>query len=198
MAIQFTANFAFPYPEESRVDTADVPRDIKALAVKMDEQLLAARRDDLIGEIKVWPTAVAPTGFLLLDGSLKDRAGIYNKLFLVIGLSFNTGGEASDKFRLPDLRGRVVVGVDGAANRVTGTSDGNLGNAAGEEFHELDGSEMPTNVPRTSGVILSGPKATGGTENVPISPDGSWTGGSGIGHSSMQPYLVLNYIIRYA
>lgn len=65
--------------------------------------------------------ATAPDGYLLCDGSVVRRED-YNNLFKVISTTYNTGGEAGYQFRLPDLRGRVSVGVgtDGtAANAVS-------------------------------------------------------------------------------
>jgi hypothetical protein len=128
MAIQFTANFQIPYPALDRSDTADVPRDIKAVADKVDQTLLTMRHDELIGEIKIWPIAAAPALFLICDGSLLDRVGTYNKLYNAIGTSFGIAGDDGTKFRLPDGRGRAFFGVDGAAGRLS--ADDALGSIA--------------------------------------------------------------------
>lgn len=252
MAIQFTANFALPYPQEDRSDTADVPRDIKALAVKVDTELLVARHDELIGEVKIWPIAAAPANFLICDGSLVDRAGVYNDLFLVIGTTFNTGGEAGDKFRLPDLRGRVPVGVDGVAGRLDALDA--LGNAGGAQKHLLSSAEMPLHNHAVgnhqhgpgsmeavaagahthggpyngefAGFSVAGPKVVvrstagagfdvefshgtdsniagshghilNGLSSLAGAQDTTGTGG-GATHNNMQPYQIVNFIIRYA
>lgn len=50
----------------------------------------------------------APSGFLLEDGAVVLRA-TYPELFAVLGTRYNTGGETSLQFRLPDSRGRVAV-----------------------------------------------------------------------------------------
>ena len=44
-------------------------------------------------------------------------------------------------FYIPDLRGRVIVGVDGGTGRVA--SNNTIGSVGGEESHILTVSEMP-------------------------------------------------------
>lgn len=61
------------------------------------------------GDLKTTLAASAPAGWLLCDGSTVSRA-TYAGLFGVVGTQHNTGGEAGTDFRLPDLRGRIVVG----------------------------------------------------------------------------------------
>jgi len=61
------------------------------------------------GTIIMWPTATPPTGYLICDGSVVDR-GDYSDLFDVIGETFGIG-DGVDTFNLPDMRGRVPVGV---------------------------------------------------------------------------------------
>lgn len=262
MTIQYTANFQLPYPSLDRTDTADVPRDVKALADKVDSSLLIARHDELIGEIKIWPIAAAPDLFLICDGSLIDRVGIYNKLFLAIGTTFGIAGDDGAKFRLPDGRGRAFLGVDGSANRLS--VDDALGDYGGKETAPLSIANMPPHAhpdniafsasglhdhsgltgfrDRTQDHFHTTPvgfpwvaqdhsgiapgfnppivqPAAGATGDVStrsadapdhkhtLSPDGSHThpksgsvqsAGGGIEHPNLPPYLIANYIIRYA
>lgn len=67
--------------------------------------------------------SAAPTGFLLCDGSSLLRSS-YADLFAVIGTSF--GAADGTHFNVPDLRGRVPVGLDNmggtAANRIQKSS----------------------------------------------------------------------------
>lgn len=53
---------------------------------------------------------VAPAGYLMLDGAVYLRA-TYPALFAVCGTNYNIGGELATQFRLPDMRGRMPVGV---------------------------------------------------------------------------------------
>lgn len=106
--------------------------------------------ENLTGAVIPFAGAQAPSGFLLCDGSLKDVAD-YPNLFEVIGSTFNTGGEAAGKFRVPDMRGRVVAGMDNmggtAANRLTAAgvniNASTLGASGGTQTHILSAAQMP-------------------------------------------------------
>lgn len=71
-----------------------------------------------------WFAAKLPEGFLALDGSIKKKID-YPALSDLLGATWNTGGEASDEFRLPlvnddrMLMGRSAanVGTRGGANQ---------------------------------------------------------------------------------
>jgi microcystin-dependent protein len=56
-------------------------------------------------------TASVPVGFLPCDGSLYDST-IETELFSVIGTIWNIGGEPGGFFRVPDLRGKGVLGLN--------------------------------------------------------------------------------------
>jgi hypothetical protein len=78
----------------------------------------------------------APEGWLLCDGSAVSRTD-YAGLFAVLG-STHGQGDGSTTFHIPDLRGRFVRGVDGAANRdpdkatrTAANTGGNTGNNVG-------------------------------------------------------------------
>jgi microcystin-dependent protein len=76
--------------------------------------LLSAPEAPPAGVIVSYGGATAPAGWLLCDGSSVSRS-TYSALFAAIGTNFGTDGPTS--FNLPDLRGRFVRGVDGAASR---------------------------------------------------------------------------------
>jgi microcystin-dependent protein len=61
------------------------------------------------GEIKMWPTATAPSGFLLCNGAAVSRT-IYAALFAVIGTTFGSG-DGTTTFTLPDLKNKFAVGA---------------------------------------------------------------------------------------
>jgi microcystin-dependent protein len=93
---------------------------------------------DLIppGMISAFGGAVAPTGYLLCDGSAVSRT-TYAALFSVIGTNYGAG-DGSSTFNLPDLRGQFLRGVDGSAgvdpdkaSRTALKSGGNSGNNVG-------------------------------------------------------------------
>ena len=75
------------------------------------------------GSILAYGGSSAPTGYLLCDGSSQLRAS-YSAVFAIVGTAF--GSADGTHFNLPDLRGRIPVGIDNiggsAANRIQRTS----------------------------------------------------------------------------
>lgn len=87
------------------------------------------------GIIMPFAGTVAPQDYLLCDGSAVDRT-TYATLFGVIGTTFGAG-DGSTTFNLPDLSGRVPLGV----------SQGHaLGSTGGSETVTLTESELPAHV----------------------------------------------------
>ena len=155
----------------------------------------------------------APTGWLVCDGSPVNRT-TYAALFGAVGTSFGAG-DGSTTFNLPDMRGRVAVGV-GTASGAAGATAHSLGQKAGEETHQLVTGEMPSHTHNDTGHTHSGASAyqyimnaSGGAVGYASGPNGlnaanttltdyahlSNTGGDGA-HNNMQPYVGLNYIIK--
>lgn len=64
-----------------------------------------------VGSVVAYAGTSAPEGFLLCDGSIYDSTE-YGELFNIIGEMYNIGGEEEGKFRVPNLRSRVIVGMD--------------------------------------------------------------------------------------
>lgn len=62
----------------------------------------------LTGEIKMWPTAVAPTGYLLCNGQAVSRIA-YAALFAIVGTTFGSG-DGSTTFNLPNYTNRMPIG----------------------------------------------------------------------------------------
>ena len=101
---------------------------------------------------------------------------------------------AEKKFHVPDLRGRVIVGVDDKGERIT--SNNKLGESGGEEKHRLTIEELANH-------NLEIPAPSGNGNGVDVNIGRSFTGSSVITkstggdqpHNNMQPYQVLNYII---
>ena len=87
------------------------------------------------GIIMPFAGTVAPQGYLLCDGSAVDRT-TYATLFGVIGTTFGSG-DGSTTFNLPDLGGRVPLGVSQAHT---------LGSTGGSETVTLTESELPAHV----------------------------------------------------
>lgn len=155
------------------------------------------------GTIMDFGGTVVPTGFrfLLCDGSEVSRS-LYSDLFNVIGTRFGEGDGVST-FNLPDFRGRVAVG----AGQGGGLTNRTLADKGGEETHKLTQSEMPKHrhlegsATRDSyGVgenVASGTRRSGGASE----PNGrrfyTTEEGGDQPHNNMQPFLVVNKIIKY-
>ena len=155
------------------------------------------------GAVAMWLTDTPPNGWLLCTGQAISRS-TYAGLFGVFGVAYGSG-DGSTTFNLPDLRGRVIVGKDNmggtSAGRVADPSGSVLGGAGGEEKHTLSIAEMPAH----SHTIDANDKAVGpngfvvdmnGSALIDRTATTSSVGG-GQPHNIMQPYLVLNYIIKY-
>lgn len=78
---------------------------------------------------------VAPEGWLLCDGSAVSRND-YADLFAAIGTVYGAG-DGSSTFNVPDLSGRVIIGV---------SESHILGSTGGEATHVLTDSELPAHV----------------------------------------------------
>lgn len=95
----------------------------------------------MVGEVKIWPLATPPTGFLLCDGSAISRT-TYANLFALIGTTFGAG-DGSTTFNIPDARARTVIGYDAgsATGRVTsagsGVNPGAVGAAGGHQLVQV-------------------------------------------------------------
>lgn len=157
------------------------------------------------GTINSFAGSAAPDGWLLCDGSEVSET-TYKRLYAVIADTYAAGQTpASGNFFLPDLRGRVAVGVDGSAARLA--SNDALAESGGAETHTLTEAELPPHTHDTTytagthtsydhdggGAFTTG--GSGGSENV-FSPMTSESTGDGGAHNNLQPYLIVNHIIK--
>ena len=146
------------------------------------------------GCIMPYAGATAPSGFLLADGSAVSRT-TYADLFAVVGETYGAG-DGSTTFNLPDLNGRVAVG------KSTDTEFDTLGKTGGEKTHALTQQELAAHT-HSIQAYTSGGGGTPQSIQAVATPSGTsyvgLTGSIGLGtaHNNLQPYLTLNYIIKY-
>ena len=91
-------------------------------------------------------SSTPPAGWLICNGSLLDRT-TYPNLFSAIGTTYNTGGESSAQFRIPDLRERVTSGVD---------SSGAPGQTVGSDSIVLTTGQLPSHNHPISNIRIQG------------------------------------------
>jgi microcystin-dependent protein len=91
----------------------------------------------LPGMVMAWAGSAAVPGWLLCDGSLLNQSD-YPQLFGAIGVAYNIGGEPVTQFRLPNLKGKVIVMQDTAQAEFVA-----LAQTGGEKAHVLALGEMP-------------------------------------------------------
>ena len=137
------------------------------------------------GAISLFGGAVCPDGWLFCDGSTVSRE-TYAALFAAIGTTYGSG-DGTTTFLLPDFRGRVGIG----AGQGSGLTNRTLGETLGEEEHALAANENGTH---------NGHKGVG-TGGM-LTPNNGWpeckaeSSGLGLPHNTMQPSIVINYIIK--
>lgn len=164
-----------------------------------------------IGTVVMFAGDTIPQGWLLCDGSAVWRS-TYLTLFLTIGTAYGAG-DGSITFNLPNLKGRVPVGMDAAQTEFDA-----LGETGGAKTHTLTvaqtpaisgtvgihGSENGSNLWNPAGVFANSPrnntlyKPPGGSQSGAhsITTLRFDSGGSGQAHNNLQPYITMNYIIR--
>jgi microcystin-dependent protein len=106
---------------------AKVGVDNSAVTTSLDYKV---RVGNPVGEIAMWSTNTAPTGWLLCDGSAVSRS-TYSALFAIIGTTYGAGN-GSTTFGIPNLLGKFPVGKDASAEfDVLGETGGGKTNALG-------------------------------------------------------------------
>lgn len=179
-----------------------------------------ASNEPFMSSVDLWPLDWAPVNWAPCNGALLSIAE-YSALFALLGTRY--GGNGTTNFALPDLRGRVPVGM----GQGPGTSSYMLGQTGGAEdsSFRMTADQMPSHTHAASGTVSPGSAtSTGKGASTSQSPTGNYCGTAGTpiygtpaneqmaespvtvtvqpaGSSQptpvnvMQPYIVLNYII---
>lgn len=186
--------FAMERNNEDQNNSSTTHRSLKTEEKQKDEE---HPQHTPIGGIISFAGENSPKGWLMCDGK-QYHSKDYPDLYEIIQTKYVPDSEKwvlkanevhdNKLFHVPDLRGRVIVAPDNKSERVK--SSNTLGKSGGEESHTLTGKEIPplvaTAYPPNHHWIGAG------THGISISPSSD----SFQPHNNMQPYLVLNYIIK--
>ena len=151
---------------------------------------LNARLNALVpasGIIEMFAGSAAPTGYMICDGAAISRTA-YAALYAAIGTTYGAGN-GSTTFNIPNLKGRVVVGKDASQ-----TEFDVLGETGGAKTHTLTVAQLPARTYASADDALQGAEGSSGHWMFDSNYNGQ---GLGQAHNNLQPYLTLNYIIKY-
>lgn len=146
-----------------------------------------------LGMPQFWPyLGSIPSGYIILNGQAVSRI-TYADYFTICGTSFGAGN-GTTTFNVPDMQGRVAMGVSGFYA---------AGTTGGESAHTLTLAELPTGkqdwrIEGSGAGDITGLDVIQG--NIGTGPQtGTLTtgvNGGGLSHNNLQPYLAGYWIAR--
>lgn len=161
--------------------------------------------EGVISEIRIWAANFAPMNWMFCQGQTLP-INQYTALYSLLGVTY--GGNGTSNFALPDMRGRVPLGVGQGPGLRTFVQ----GQTGGVEQVNL----LVSNLPPHNHMVKVSNKFSGGDhpsgkylgasasdkgfysdfpENSTMAPDMITPVGSGLPIENMQPFLGMNYII---
>ena len=163
-------------------------------------------QERFLGSLSLVPYNFAPRGSALCNGQLMAISQ-NAALFSLLGTQY--GGNGTNTFALPDLRGRIAIGQ----GQGPGLTERGIGEVGGEESvtilvsqmpahsHNAIGSVSPGNTPAPNNAYWApGPRlllySTLNPNNpIIMNPAALSNSGGSQPHDNTKPYLTLNYII---
>jgi microcystin-dependent protein len=189
-------------PTNTALYTSVVGTGVTGLAKASRDALLAGVLDFLIPPGTIVPYAglekppgatALSKGWLFCDGSIVNRSE-YPELFAAIGLTYGRT-LVNGQFRLPDLRGRTIIGYDNMSNGLS--SSGGIAN-------RVVGANTPNSFAASNGtapLVVGGSTtatvtATSFSQQFPFPTPGFGGTATGIVTTVMNPFHAMNYIIK--
>ena len=164
---------------------------------------IAANPSTVSGSIVMWPTASAPTGYLLCDGTAVSRS-TYSTLFTLFGTTFGTG-DGSTTFNLPNYTNRMPYGTTigstgGSADAIVVSHTHTATSTVTDPGHSHLGSVYNYYSASTgSGGYVSGinqsTATSTATTGITVATTNATAGVSGT-NANLPPYLGINFIIK--
>lgn len=176
--------------------------------VRNDVAASIAANEVPIGTVAATARATAPSGWVLCQGQSLLRAGTYADLFSAIGTNY--GAVDSTHFNVPNLKGKVPVGIDPADatfndhNKTGGAKTVTLSvNQIPQHNHLFGGDDQIAAA--GSYTINSGfsydaiSSLVGGGVNMYTKGlyEGTTSRSGGAAHENMPPYNTVHYMIKY-
>ncbi|MFV0541099.1 MAG: phage tail protein [Aestuariibaculum sp.] len=177
---------------------------LSVLAVLLFGNTLYAQ-DAYLGDIKLTAITFNQRGWMSCEGQLLSIAQ-NQALFALLGTTY--GGDGITTFALPDLRGRVPVGV----GQGTGLAYKTQGEQSGSEMNTLSVSQLPAHTHSVNATTTNGnqheptnhlPASTNLFDkeysnvlpNTTMNANMIGSTGSNMPVNNMQPYTVVRYVI---
>lgn len=193
---------------EAKVGQALAQQETRLGALEAQVSPLTPGSTNLTGMLQMTAAATAPAGWYLCQGQELSRTG-EAKLFAAIGLTYGAGN-GTTTFNLPNLQGRVPVGVS------TSDTDFARGASGGAKTHTLTESQLPSHKHAASDGTIAMVATQAGTASTTDNGGGSVVQGSTSGrfvhpatltgstgatggnaaHNNLQPFVAVNYIIK--
>lgn len=198
--------------------SAELEKLIADLA-KQQSDTAAKSVSEPLGIVKMWAGVKVPENYALCDGAML-KTSEYPELYKALGTAFNAGVNyngtryttQSGFFRLPDLRGRFIVGYNDLDDEYK-----KYGNTGGEKKHALTINEMPSHSHQTkdyyfaesygdggahTGVDRMGKRVRGSGKSdsdndyLYYYTHSTESNGGGAQHENRPPYYTLAYIMK--
>lgn len=190
------------YSNKSDINTTATPDVNKGTAGDFNEIKTVVNNNTPVGLISMYSGTTAPTGWLICDGSAISRT-TYATLFGVIGTTYGSG-DGSTTFNLPNLKGKVPVGLNSSDtdfDTIGETGGGKQTIIPMQWYNDFIDMRLKTGLSIPNWETYR--KAASGTTST-LSGESSQTGVMGVNENTtsdangnLQPYIVLNYIISY-